>query len=65
MLDEQIRPLNWNASITHSSNKKRLSAKSLDEIDQQLITLSVYIEEYQHRMRNLNEKIPELARNLY
>jgi DNA repair exonuclease SbcCD ATPase subunit len=63
LLDEQIRRAQLECLENAFQQQKEALAESLDGIDQQLITLSVYIEEYQHlrgSLRNLNEKIAEL-----
>lgn len=65
LLDEQIRSAQLQCLGDAFQQQKEALAESLDGIDQQLITLSVYIEEYQHlrgNLRNLNEKIAELGR---
>jgi len=63
LLDEQIRRAQLECLDDAFQQEKDALAECLDGIDQQLITLSVYIEEYQHlhgSLRNLNEKIAEL-----
>ena len=63
-LDEYIRCAQLECLEDAFQQQKDALAECLDGIDQQLITLSVYIEEYQHlhgSLRNLNEKIPELG----
>lgn len=67
LLDEQIRRAQLECLENAFQQQKDALAKCLDGIDQQLITLSVYIDEYQHlggSLRNLNEKIAELGGNL-
>ena len=63
LLDEQIRRAQLECLDDAFQQEKDALAECLDGIDEQLITLSVYIEEYQHlhgSLRNLNEKIAEL-----
>jgi DNA repair exonuclease SbcCD ATPase subunit len=63
LLDEQIRRAQLECLDDAFQQEKDALAECLDGIDQQLITLSVYIEEYQHlhgSLRILNEKIAEL-----
>jgi ACT domain-containing protein len=64
LLDEQIRRAQLECLENAFQQQKDALAECLDGIDQQLITLSVYIDEYQHlggSLRNLNEKIAELG----
>jgi hypothetical protein len=64
LLDEQIRSAQLECLGDAFQQQKDALAECLDGIDQQLITLSMYIEEYQHlhgNLRSLNEKIPELG----
>src|SRR6266511_3469298 len=64
LLDEQIRRAQLECLENAFQQQKEALAESLDGIDQQLITLSVYIEEYQHlrgRFRYVNEKIAKLG----
>jgi hypothetical protein len=64
-LDEQIRRAQLKCLEDAFQQQKEALAECLDGMDQQLIKLSVYIEEYQQlhgSLRNLNEKrIPELG----
>ena len=63
-LDEYIRCAQLECLEDAFQQQKDALAECVDGIDQQLITLSVYIEEYQHlhgSLRNLNEKIAELG----
>ena len=64
LLDEQIRRAQLECLENAFQQQKDAFAECLDGIDQQMITLSVYIEEYQHlrgSLRNVNEKIAELG----
>jgi hypothetical protein len=65
LLDEQIRRAQLKCLEDAFQQQKEALAECLDGMDQQLIKLSVYIEEYQQlhgSLRNLNEKrIPELG----
>ena len=64
VLAEQIRRAQLECLEDVFRQQKDALAECLGGIDQQLITLSVYIEEYRdiHRsLGNLNEKIPELG----
>ena len=64
LLDEQIRRAQLECVEDAFQHQKDALAECLDGMDQQLIMLSVYFEEYQHlqrSLRNLNEKIPELG----
>jgi hypothetical protein len=63
-LDEQIRSAQLEYLENAFQQQKDAFADCIDGIDQQLINLWVYLEEY-HRLyasiRDLNEKIPELG----
>jgi ACT domain-containing protein len=64
LLDEQIRRAQLECLDNAFQQQKEALVECLDGIDQQMITLSVYIEEYQHlrgSLRNVNEKIAELG----
>ena len=64
LLDEQIRRAQLECLDDAFQQQKDALTECLDGIDQQMITLSVYIEEYRHlhgSLRNLNEKIAELG----
>jgi hypothetical protein len=65
LLDEQIRRAQLECLENAFQQQKDALAECLDGIDQQLIKLSVYIEEYQRlheNLKDLNEKrIPELG----
>jgi ACT domain-containing protein len=66
-LDERIRRAQLECLEDAFQQQKEALSECLDGIDQQLVTLSVYIEEYQHlhgSLRTLNEKIAELEGNL-
>jgi ACT domain-containing protein len=66
LLDEQIRRAQLECLDNAFQQQKEALVECLDGIDQQMITLSVYIEEYQHlrgSLRNVNEKIAELGGN--
>ena len=64
-LNEQINRAQRDSLMNAFHKQKEALAECLDGIDQQLLTLSVYFEEYQRlhqSLRNLNEKrIPELG----
>jgi ACT domain-containing protein len=64
LLDEQISRAQLECLENAFQRQKEAIAECLDGIDQQLITLSVYIEDYEHlrgSLRNLNERIAELG----
>jgi len=64
LLDEQIRRAQLECLEDAFQQQKDALTECLDGIDQQMITLSVHIEEYQHlhgSLRNVNEKIAELG----
>jgi len=64
LLDEQIRRAQLECLDDAFQQQKDALTECLDGIDQQMITLSVYIEEYRHlhgNLRNVNEKIAELG----
>jgi len=64
LLDEQIRRAQLECLEHAFQQQKDALTECLDGIDQQMITLSVYIEEYRHlhgSLRNVNEKIAELG----
>jgi hypothetical protein len=65
LLDEQIRSAQLQCLGDAFQQQKEAIAECRDGIDQQLITLSVYVEEYQHlheSLKDLSEKrIPELG----
>jgi hypothetical protein len=65
LLDEQMRHAQLRCLEDAFQHQRGALAECLEGIDQQLIKLSVYIEEYhqlQESLRNLNEKrIPELG----
>ena len=64
LLDEQIRRAQLECLGDAFQQQKDALTECLDGIDQQMITLSVYIEEYQHlrgSLRNVNEKIAALG----
>jgi ACT domain-containing protein len=64
LLDEQIRRAQLERLESAFQQQKDALAECVDGIDQQLITLSVFIEEYQRlrgSLRNLNENIAELG----
>jgi len=66
LLDEQIRRAQLECLDNAFQQQKEALVECLDGIDQQMITLSVYIEEYQRlrgSLRNVNEKIAELGGN--
>ncbi len=66
LLDEQIRRAQLECLDNAFQQQKEALVECLDGIDQQMITLSVYIEEYQHlrgSLRNVNEKIAALGGN--
>jgi hypothetical protein len=63
-LDEDIRCIQLECAENAFQQQKEALDECLDGIDQQLITLSVYIEEYRNlygSLKKLNEKIPELG----
>jgi ACT domain-containing protein len=64
LLDERIRRAQLECLEDAFQQQKDALTECLDGIDQQMITLSVYIEEYRHlhgSLRNVNEKIAELG----
>jgi hypothetical protein len=64
LLDEQIRRGQLECLEDAFQQQKEALAECLDGIDQELVKLAVYVEEYQHlrgSLGNLNEKIPELG----
>jgi hypothetical protein len=64
LLDERIRRAQLECLENAFLQQKDALAECLDGIDQQLIKLSVYIEEYQRlhdSLKDLHEKIPELG----
>ena len=66
LLDEQIRRAQLECLEHAFQQQKDALTECLDGIDQQMITLSVYIEEYRHlhgSLRNVNEKIAALGGN--
>ena len=64
-LDDQIRSAQLKYLEDTLQQQKDALAECLDGIDQQLIKLSVYVEEYQRlqaSLSNLQERIPQLGR---